>query len=630
MINSGLPRTLSDSNLNFSDRRQEIDSRSSLPHSSYPSEEKLSPQQEDTSCPSPSSRSSLPIISSPCRVATIKMRYSKTVSRCLPQTYLDAFVLSQPVVASPYYDEVHYYCMDVFPKPYPFIERLKPAKAVVRHFEKCPYRRKKNFCHIDSYYKDVPFKECISFFPRLSNRSVWAKTLKSEFFGLPGKFDFSDPFAQDPDFWGYDVACDIGRREEMQDRVLITRSSDKKVTLFSIFDGHGGSEVSQRCSLNLGSIFQKCYSESLNLVMSLDWAVRILDDIVTNFLRDVDIKISQAKLKKKAPPIKVKARMPLLCGSTLLSVGITEQKIVVAQLGDTEGFLYRTDFYLDNRAIRFMRPHTTKRQDEVTRIAETGGTIIFKELQTPSNIKEDSAPVGRVAGIVAVTRSVGDALLKDWVIGKPEMLELERTQSDEFIILASDGFWDVTRKEAAGRQLLKYLHFQKKIGHNKQNLASGAARFLVNAAIIDTTYDNVSVIVVFLNEPANILRRAEKSGFFEDEDSIAEDVANEVEEVEMAPSICLKEPSGICTADEVDVKSLQSNKNRDTCVETDQEDYLLRGRNWEEENRKRDLDRLDSDKEQNPDVEQAEPFDPEIDNAGRFNVVVKLPEIPNL
>lgn len=50
--------------------------------------------------------------------------------------------------------------------------------------------------------------------------------------------------------------------------------------------------------------------------------------------------------------------------------------------------------------------------------------------------------IWRVQGSLAVTRAIGDAHLKQWVIAEPETREIRIEPRHEFLILASDGLWE--------------------------------------------------------------------------------------------------------------------------------------------------------------------------------------------
>jgi protein phosphatase 1L len=51
----------------------------------------------------------------------------------------------------------------------------------------------------------------------------------------------------------------------------------------------------------------------------------------------------------------------------------------------------------------------------------------------------------RVHGVLSVSRSIGDAHLKDWVLAEPDTKILKLTPDMEFLVLASDGLWEEVR-----------------------------------------------------------------------------------------------------------------------------------------------------------------------------------------
>lgn len=53
----------------------------------------------------------------------------------------------------------------------------------------------------------------------------------------------------------------------------------------------------------------------------------------------------------------------------------------------------------------------------------------------------------RVHGILSVSRSIGDAHLKDWVLAEPDTKILHLDPDMEFLILASDGLWEEVRRK---------------------------------------------------------------------------------------------------------------------------------------------------------------------------------------
>lgn len=56
---------------------------------------------------------------------------------------------------------------------------------------------------------------------------------------------------------------------------------------------------------------------------------------------------------------------------------------------------------------------------------------------------------GRVNGLLAVARTLGDKMLHPYVRADPFVHTQEVTAGDEFLIIACDGVWDVTTNQQA-------------------------------------------------------------------------------------------------------------------------------------------------------------------------------------
>jgi len=89
-----------------------------------------------------------------------------------------------------------------------------------------------------------------------------------------------------------------------------------------------------------------------------------------------------------------------------------------ANAGDARGVLCR-----GGKAIRLTYDHKGSDKQEAKRIMDAGGFVMS----------------GRVNGVLAVTRSLGDSSMKEFVVGSPYTTETELCDEDEFIILACDG-----------------------------------------------------------------------------------------------------------------------------------------------------------------------------------------------
>ena len=96
---------------------------------------------------------------------------------------------------------------------------------------------------------------------------------------------------------------------------------------------------------------------------------------------------------------------------------------------------------------------------------------------------------------LAMTRSFGDAVAaRVGVTAVPECAELELTQADKFMVLASDGVWEFLKNADVARIVFPF--------YLKKN-AEGAAETLVKEAFKkwkrEDSVDDITCIVVFLD-----------------------------------------------------------------------------------------------------------------------------------
>lgn len=137
--------------------------------------------------------------------------------------------------------------------------------------------------------------------------------------------------------------------------------------------------------------------------------------------------------------------------------------LYTANVGDARGVLCRA-----GKAARLTYDHKGTDQQEAKRITDAGGFVMS----------------GRVNGVLAVTRSLGDTAMKDFVVGSPYTTETELCDEDEFLVLACDGLWDVVSDQAA-------IDLVREIDD-----AQHASTKLLKHALSQHTTDNVTVIVV--------------------------------------------------------------------------------------------------------------------------------------
>jgi serine/threonine protein phosphatase PrpC len=113
------------------------------------------------------------------------------------------------------------------------------------------------------------------------------------------------------------------------------------------------------------------------------------------------------------------------------------------------------------------------REDEKERIEKIGGRIIHYG-------------TWRVEGVLAVTRAIGDRRLKKYISAVPEIRTRPLQPGDDYLILASDGVWDVLSSQAT-----------VDIVNTAKDCREGAQK-ITDAAYNHHSMDNITSLVIDL------------------------------------------------------------------------------------------------------------------------------------
>ncbi|RKO88352.1 phosphatase 2C-like domain-containing protein, partial [Blyttiomyces helicus] len=227
---------------------------------------------------------------------------------------------------------------------------------------------------------------------------------------------------------------------------------------FAIFDGHAGKSAADWCGANLHKTFHHLLAESPHLP---------IPEILNKTFLGADMQLA--------------AKDGMYSGCTVV-VGFvrTEERVVkgssggpqrmrvlyTANVGDARAVLNRK-----GTAIRLSYDHKGSDPQEAQRIVEAGGFILNN----------------RVNGVLAVTRSLGDLTMKEWVIGSPYTTETVLDSNDSMIIFACDGLWDVCEDQGA-------IDLVKDVADPQT-----AADNLLDHALENFSTDNLSIVVVRLD-----------------------------------------------------------------------------------------------------------------------------------
>ncbi|KAF7729718.1 Protein phosphatase 2C 1 [Apophysomyces ossiformis] len=225
---------------------------------------------------------------------------------------------------------------------------------------------------------------------------------------------------------------------------------------FAIFDGHAGKATAEWCGEN----FHKTLAECLDRHASKPVA-----EILNAAFLQVDEQVNE-KEGKFSGCTAVVAFVQMDGDKTqfLFPLSKNQKRILhVGNVGDARAVLSR-----NGKAVRLSYDHKGSDAQEAKRIVDLGGFMMNN----------------RVNGVLAVTRSLGDSVMKEFVVGNPYTAQTELQANDDFLILACDGLWDVCEDQDAV-DLIKDIED-----------AQAASQKLLDHALANFSTDNLSIMVI--------------------------------------------------------------------------------------------------------------------------------------
>ncbi|KAI9837315.1 MAG: hypothetical protein M1819_000389 [Sarea resinae] len=209
-----------------------------------------------------------------------------------------------------------------------------------------------------------------------------------------------------------------------------------------------------------------------------------------------------------------------------------QRVLYTANVGDARIVLCR-----NGKALRLSYDHKGSDENEGKRVANAGGLILNN----------------RVNGVLAVTRALGDAYMKDLVTGHPYTTEtVVQPDIDEFLILACDGLWDVcsdqeavdlirntTDPQAASKQLVDHALSR----FSTDNLSCMVVRF--DSKAVQNTVDRKSEPIGVEGDPSST-----KEGGISEADAIVAEARKYVEETGISQAETVVNPNMIAEEEE--------------------------------------------------------------------------------
>ena len=298
-----------------------------------------------------------------------------------------------------------------------------------------------------------------------------------------------------------------------QDSYLIFPNTfDNLLNIFGIFDGHGknghliSSFVSKFLSQYLTNkknyILKKSddsYSDSDSDSDISEKEILINKDLLSNLfleenfnfikniIQEIDMKVNECNFDIQ------------LSGTTCLLLFIFNNQIICSNIGDSQCFLYHCsneDRWTHEQLSIIHKPDI---DSEKERIISYGGVIhpYYDEnglYEGPNRVYEKGKPYPGLS----LTRSIGDLeAQKIGIISEPDIIIKKIDSTCKYIVLGSDGLWDMITPYDVGRIVNPFF---------SKNDIKGATQALLKKASKNwdkdgSDRDDITIIVAFIGKP---------------------------------------------------------------------------------------------------------------------------------
>lgn len=256
------------------------------------------------------------------------------------------------------------------------------------------------------------------------------------------------------------VIEDIGGRNYQEDRHSVFFGIYKDINYYAVFDGHGDEKV---------AVFMKLYFKDILVIelMQGEKSGRTIHDSIFNAFKRLQSILPQS--------------IAMHAGSTALVIVQKEDTLYVANVGDS-----RAVINVNKKAFPITEDHKPSKKEEYERITQVGGTVITDPFGVP-----------RVNGNLALSRAIGDLYLAPAITWVPDIYTLQLTKSNNFLVAASDGLWDVV----SNQELVDFIHFHLsdiKLHKNPKAALNNVCSNLLKHARQKGSTDNVTILLLIL------------------------------------------------------------------------------------------------------------------------------------
>ena len=304
----------------------------------------------------------------------------------------------------------------------------------------------------------------------------------------------------------------LGANNPCEDNFFIQNISllNQEGVIFSIFDGHEGGTLSKFANILLYPYFLEAFNMNK---LKKDFNKRIIISLRESYKR-IETEFLKISFNEH---LKMKDKYMYL-GSCAITAIIINKKIFIANLGDSKARL----FFLDNNNIKNNLPSklNVKKVSKVFNIRKKNEQKrMKKKYKDDDDIYRCYGPKScYVKGILQPTRTFGDYTLKylyfsindfrdkslikqfeknfqgPYISSKPDIQVYDIEDNYKYLILGSDGLWDVIKSRDIAKLINNFTDISDKNNvfwnDKKYNSLEKISYGLINYALINYSKEN--------------------------------------------------------------------------------------------------------------------------------------------
>ena len=305
-----------------------------------------------------------------------------------------------------------------------------------------------------------------------------------------------------------------------QDSYLVNENIfGQNFNIYGVFDGHGSN--GHLISKHISDFVKDYFSNKLNYYLNENEKQNLfIENIVNSFTQNYTniIRKCSTELDKN---ICTKISYDISqSGSTSTILFFINDLLVCSNVGDSQCYLFNCSEEELWSFEPLSKQHLPSDQQEKKRIIDNGGEIhpYYEEdgiFEGPDRVYAKH----KVYPGLCMTRTIGDLLSKKiGIISEPDIITKKINNNSKFLVVGSDGLWEVVRPYDIIRIVRPYF--------NKGDI-EGACQVLMRKTIQNWSKkieerDDITIIVIFIGTPNNYLVK-NKNNFLNKIDEIEND-----------------------------------------------------------------------------------------------------------